>query len=180
MAVSEETFFLDPAFEGTLQQQIQSLVAEGILSGRLRSGEKLPSTRKLARHLGISRITVTLAYTDLVADDYLVSKGRSGYFVSDSAPPARRMDLGPGPDRTGLDWARRIGRRSGRPRAQHADANGPGRTGRGRRLRRAGHGHGTLRHDDRRGCAGWPGAVRRKPRRQRWPGTIRSTGVRES
>ena len=32
MAISEETFFLDPAFEGTLQKQIQSMVAEGILS----------------------------------------------------------------------------------------------------------------------------------------------------
>lgn len=89
MAVSEETFFLDPAFEGTLQQQIQSLVAEGILSGRLRSGEKLPSTRRLARHLGISRITVTLAYTELQADDYIVSKGRSGYYVSQNAPQPR-------------------------------------------------------------------------------------------
>lgn len=89
MGISEETFFLDPGFEGTLQKQIQSLVAEGILSGRLRPGEKLPSTRKLARHLGISRITVTLAYTELLADDYIASKGRSGYFVSDTAPEPR-------------------------------------------------------------------------------------------
>lgn len=89
MAVSEETFFLDPSFEGTLQQQIQSLVAEGILSGRLRAGEKLPSTRGLARHLGISRITVTLAYTELQADDYITSKGRSGFYVSNSAPQPR-------------------------------------------------------------------------------------------
>ena len=55
MTISEETFFLDPAFEGTLQKQIQSMVAEGILSGRFRPGEKLPSSRGLARHLGISR-----------------------------------------------------------------------------------------------------------------------------
>jgi len=91
MAVSEETFFLDPAFEGTLQQQIQSLVAEGILSGRLRAGEKLPSTRRLARHLGISRITVTLAYTELQADDYITSQGRSGFYVSDTAPQPRMV-----------------------------------------------------------------------------------------
>ena len=31
MAISEDTFFLDRTFEGTLQQHIQSLVAEGIL-----------------------------------------------------------------------------------------------------------------------------------------------------
>lgn len=108
MAVSEETFFLDPAFEGTLQQQIQSLVAEGILSGRLRSGEKLPSTRKLARHLGISRITVTLAYTELQADDYIVSKGRSGYYVSQNAPQPRLT--GQPVEETGnVDWDRFLG-----------------------------------------------------------------------
>ncbi len=108
MAVSEETFFLDPAFEGTLQQQIQSLVAEGILSGRLRSGEKLPSTRRLARHLGISRITVTLAYTELQADDYIVSKGRSGYYVSQNAPQPRLTGQ-PVEDAGNVDWDRFIG-----------------------------------------------------------------------
>jgi GntR family transcriptional regulator/MocR family aminotransferase len=110
MAVSEETFFLDPGFEGTLQQQIQALVAEGILSGRLRAGEKLPSTRRLARHLGVSRITVTLAYTELQADDYITSKGRSGYFVSQMAPrprlAQRRAEV---PDT--VDWKRIIGTR---------------------------------------------------------------------
>ncbi|MGI9393666.1 MAG: GntR family transcriptional regulator, partial [Boseongicola sp.] len=63
MPISEETFYLDPAHEGTLQKQIQTIVAEGILSGRFRPGERLPSSRKLARHLGVSRITVTLAYS---------------------------------------------------------------------------------------------------------------------
>ena len=110
MAVSEETFFLDPAFEGTLQQQIQSLVAEGILSGRLRSGEKLPSTRRLAKHLGISRITVTLAYTELQADDYITSKGRSGYYVSDTAPHPRPTGLQV-EMRDTVDWDRFIGTR---------------------------------------------------------------------
>lgn len=89
MAISEDTFFLDPSFAGTLQQQIQSMVAEGILSGRFRPGEKLPSTRGLAQHLGVSRITVTLAYTELQADDYVSAKGRSGYYVSETAPRPR-------------------------------------------------------------------------------------------
>ncbi|SCZ69563.1 transcriptional regulator, GntR family [Epibacterium ulvae] len=86
MAISVETFFLNPDAQGTLQAQIQEMIAEGILSGRFRIGEKLPSSRKLASHLGISRITVTLAYTELLASDYLSSKGRSGYFVSTNAP----------------------------------------------------------------------------------------------
>ncbi|MEO1638419.1 MAG: PLP-dependent aminotransferase family protein [Pseudomonadota bacterium] len=110
MSISVETFLLDPSAEGTLQARIQQMVAEGILSGRFRPGERLPSSRKMAAHLGVSRITVTLAYTELVADDYLTSRGRSGYFVSDNAPeppafPAQRFNGGT------VDWTRAIGQR---------------------------------------------------------------------
>ncbi len=110
MPISEETFYLDPAHEGTLQKQIQTIVAEGILSGRFLAGERLPSSRKLARHLGVSRITVTLAYSELLADDYIVSRGRSGYYVSASAP-SPRMPISPGPREDTVDWARMIGTR---------------------------------------------------------------------
>jgi GntR family transcriptional regulator/MocR family aminotransferase len=110
MSISVETFFLDPSAEGTLQARIQQMVAQGILAGRFRPGERLPSSRKMAAHLGVSRITVTLAYTELVADDYLTSLGRSGYFVSENAPeppafPAQRFNTGT------VDWTRAIGQR---------------------------------------------------------------------
>lgn len=110
MAIPVETFFLDPAEQGTLQARIQRMVAEGILSGRFRRGEKLPSSRKLAQHLGVSRITVTAAYTELVASDYLAARGRSGFYVSEGAPeppplPTRR------PDADRVDWARALGQR---------------------------------------------------------------------
>ena len=106
--ISIETFFLDPNAPGTLQARIQQMVSEGILQGRFRPGERLPSSRKLAQHLGVSRITVTLAYTELVADDYLTARGRSGYYVSDNAPeppafPARA------PDNSTVDWDTVIG-----------------------------------------------------------------------
>ncbi len=109
MSIAVETFFLDPAFEGTLQQQIQQMVAGGILSGRFRPGEKLPSSRKLATHLGVSRITVTLAYNELMADDYLTSAGRSGYFVSDNAPEPPQISQSFSGDK--VDWSRAIGTR---------------------------------------------------------------------
>ena len=110
MALPVETFFLHPEAQGTLQQQIQQMIAQGILSGRFRQGEKLPSTRKLATHLSVSRITVTIAYTELLANDYLVSKGRSGYFVSENAPAPPAFILSPeGPD--AVDWNRAIGQR---------------------------------------------------------------------
>lgn len=86
MPLSEEVFFLDPDFRGSLQSQIRQIVASAILSGRFLPGERLPSSRKLAQHLKISRITVTLAYQELVADGYLSSSSRSGFFVSEDAP----------------------------------------------------------------------------------------------
>ena len=110
MAISVETFFLNSDAQGTLQVQIQQMVAEGILSGRFRKGEKLPSSRKLADHLGVSRITVTLAYTELLANDYLSSKGRSGYYVSDSAPEPPKFRP-PEPTSDSIDWSRALGRR---------------------------------------------------------------------
>ncbi|WP_170416310.1 PLP-dependent aminotransferase family protein [Ruegeria atlantica] len=110
MGISVDTFFLELNGQGTLQAQIQQMIAEGILSGRFHVGEKLPSSRKLAAHLGVSRITVTLAYTELLANDYLSAKGRSGYFVSQNAPvppkysPVQKRD-------ENVDWGTALARR---------------------------------------------------------------------
>ncbi|MEM7499717.1 MAG: PLP-dependent aminotransferase family protein [Pseudomonadota bacterium] len=116
MAIVAESFILDPGYQGTLQQQLRQIVVDGVLSGRFRPGERLPSSRALARHLGISRITVTLAYTELVATDYLMARGRSGYFISEAAPrppsferPAERAGRDGGEPR--VDWQRALGRR---------------------------------------------------------------------
>lgn len=110
MAIGEETFFLDPGFQGTLQSQIQQIVASAILSGRFLPGEKMPSSRKLAAHLGISRITVTLAYNELVADDYLSAANRSGFYVSKTAPITKMPEQSqPEPDDR-VDWDRVIKR----------------------------------------------------------------------
>ncbi|GGB89904.1 transcriptional regulator [Marivita lacus] len=110
MAIPVENFFLKPDTKGTLQARIQQMVAEGILSGRFRRGEKLPSSRKLAQHLGVSRITVTLAYTELLANDYLTSRGRSGYYVSDDAPEPPHFEDTPRKE-DAVDWSRALGQR---------------------------------------------------------------------
>lgn len=110
MAIPTEAIFLAPGAPGTLQQQIQSIVSEAIVTRRFRAGERLPSSRGLARHLGVSRITVTLAYTELVSGDYLTARGRSGYFVSDSAP--EQPDFGALTRRAEtVDWGARLARR---------------------------------------------------------------------
>lgn len=64
-----------------------------ILSGNIKSDEKLPSKRSLAEHLGVSVITVQTAYEQLLAEGYIQSEQRRGYYVSEvggqvSVPPS--------------------------------------------------------------------------------------------
>jgi GntR family transcriptional regulator/MocR family aminotransferase len=62
---------------------LYSCIREDILNGNIKSGEKLPSKRTLAENLSISVITVQTAYDQLLAEGYITSKERSGYFVAD-------------------------------------------------------------------------------------------------
>ncbi|MBQ6642271.1 MAG: GntR family transcriptional regulator, partial [Saccharopolyspora sp.] len=45
-----------------------------IRDGRLAAGTRVPSTRALARDLGVARGTVTRAYTQLTAEGFLLSR----------------------------------------------------------------------------------------------------------
>jgi GntR family transcriptional regulator/MocR family aminotransferase len=110
MPIPPEAFILPPAGRGTLQQRLRQVVTEGVLSGRFVTGQKMPSSRGLAEHLGISRITVTLAYAELVSADYLEARGRSGYYISATAPRAPEL-AARAPRREGVDFAQWTGRR---------------------------------------------------------------------
>ena len=121
MPVPVEAFYLSPDAVGSLQQQIRTMVTQGILAGRFRPGQRMPSSRGLAEHLGVSRITVTLAYADLVSSDYLTSQGRSGYFVSENAPRAQEFPEGP-PRAEAVDFQALTGGRFSRvPRVTRPD-----------------------------------------------------------
>ncbi len=112
MSIHAETIYLDAADGGTLQSQIKRQIVAKILSGLFVAGDKLPSSRALARHLGISRITVTIAYSDLVADGYVEARGRSGYFVSSSAPSGKLPDeAAQSRAENAVDWGRFLGHR---------------------------------------------------------------------
>ncbi len=67
----------------SLYEYLYKKIKEDILSGILASGEKLPSKRALAKHLSISTITVENAYNQLMAEGYLYSVPKSGFYVSD-------------------------------------------------------------------------------------------------
>ena len=76
------TYTFEKSSGVSLYEQLYRHIKEDILSGRLTAGEKLPSKRMLAGHLEVSVITVKNAYEQLVAEGYIYSVEKSGYFVS--------------------------------------------------------------------------------------------------
>ena len=87
------TVTLDPADRRPLYEQLYLHIREEINKGRLTAGERLPSKRALASHLKISVITVEGAYSQLLAEGYIRSEPKRGFFVqalepSVSAPPS--------------------------------------------------------------------------------------------
>ncbi|WP_119389010.1 PLP-dependent aminotransferase family protein [Taklimakanibacter lacteus] len=98
----------------SLQTQIREALVAAILDGQLARDEPIPSTRKMAKSLGVSRNTVVLAYQGLLDDGYLAARERSGYFVADKAletaiKPARAAP-GAAPAQPGTDphWKARL------------------------------------------------------------------------
>jgi len=65
-----------------LQGQIRAMMVSAILDGHLPPHALVPSSRDLAEALGVGRNTVVLAYQQLVAESYLISRERSGHVVN--------------------------------------------------------------------------------------------------
>jgi len=68
--------------EVSVREQIVTQISVGIASGDIRPGEKLPSTRELARRFGIHPNTVSSAYRELAAAGVLTARRGSGIFAS--------------------------------------------------------------------------------------------------
>ena len=79
--MNELTISLDNSGSHPMYEQIYAYIRDEIQSGKIRAGEKLPSTRTLASHLGISRSTVDQAYEQLLAEGYMIASPCRGYFV---------------------------------------------------------------------------------------------------
>ena len=67
----------------SLYEFLYKCIKNDIIQGIILSGEKLPSKRALAKNLAISVITVENAYGQLLAEGYIYSIPKSGYYVSD-------------------------------------------------------------------------------------------------
>jgi GntR family transcriptional regulator / MocR family aminotransferase len=72
------------AYGRPLYAQIYDGYRKAILEGRLRAGQRIPSTRALAAELGISRLPVLTAFEQLLHEGYLEGRTGSGTFVASS------------------------------------------------------------------------------------------------
>ena len=81
-----------------LYEDLYRCIRKDILSGHLCAGEKLPSKRALAENLEVSKITVENAYNQLMAEGYIRSEEKVGYFVESVDYPAVSAQIAPPPE----------------------------------------------------------------------------------
>ena len=79
------SFEFDNNSAKSLYVQLYEHLRDEISNGRIRTGERLPSLRSLADSLGISVTTVKIAYEQLMAEGYLISRPQSGFYAASGA-----------------------------------------------------------------------------------------------
>lgn len=67
----------------SLYEHLYKCIKNDILQGILRPGDKLPSKRTFAKNLNISTITIENSYAQLLAEGYIYSIPKKGYFIAD-------------------------------------------------------------------------------------------------
>jgi len=77
---------IDRKASKALHRQIYDSYRAAIVDGRLRPGQRIPSTRVLASEIGVSRFPVLNAYAQLLAEGYFESRVGAGTVVSKSLP----------------------------------------------------------------------------------------------
>ena len=99
--MKELTILLDSGSRLPLYRQIYEYIRGDLLSGKISAGEKLPSSRLLARNLQVSRSTVNLAYDQLLSEGYLRTVPGGGYYACEIEPgifqPGTRRERNSGP-----------------------------------------------------------------------------------
>jgi GntR family transcriptional regulator/MocR family aminotransferase len=85
---------LDRSRPATLAVQIVEQLRDAILQGRIAPGARMPSSRRLADQLDVSRNTVVRAYESLMIESYVEARPASGVFAAER-PPDRKPRLAP-------------------------------------------------------------------------------------
>lgn len=99
-----ETIYLREDDAPSLQGRLAAAIVRAILESRAGPGSRLPSSRRMAEALGMSRMTVTLVYQDLVSQGYLETIPRSGVAVAATVPHRRLQPIQPSGDEKPMDW----------------------------------------------------------------------------
>lgn len=76
------TYSFEEKGSDSLYEYLYKQIKSDILNYKLSPDEKLPSKRALAKHLNVSTVTIENAYLQLMAEGYIYSVPKSGYFVS--------------------------------------------------------------------------------------------------
>lgn len=86
------TYSFDNRGKDTLYEYLYKQIKNDINNHKLAPREKLPSKRALAKHLNISTITVENAYSQLMAEGYIYSIPKSGFYVSNISGGNEEVD----------------------------------------------------------------------------------------
>ena len=86
---------LDRAAATPLAVQLAEQLRAAAGDGRLRSGDRLPSTRALAAELEVSRTVTAAAYEQLHAEGWIAGRHGSGTYVTTEPPGSLRADTRP-------------------------------------------------------------------------------------
>ena len=86
-------FTLDPANGTPIYRQIIQQIEYAILSGRIKSGDKLPTIRSLAVDLKTNPNTIARAYSELEIRGILETQVGSGTYISEKKPAAEDNSL---------------------------------------------------------------------------------------
>ena len=84
------TYEMDRRGGKTKTLYLYECIKEDIITGKLLPGEKLPSKRELAEHLGISVLTIENAYIMLEEEGYINAKPKVGFYVNQLTLPSGR------------------------------------------------------------------------------------------
>lgn len=87
------TYSLNERGNCPLYDFLYKCIKNDILNGNIRANEKLPSKRSFAEHLGISVITIENTYSQLMAEGFIYSQPKKGFFAADIKNVMTRKEL---------------------------------------------------------------------------------------
>jgi DNA-binding transcriptional MocR family regulator len=95
----------------TKYTQIMAIIKEQMSSGKLGTGNKLPSIRQLSEHIKCSKNTIIRAFNELEKEHLIYSVPKSGYYVVNEVQPSNsdiknnKIDfLSAGPDKEAMPY----------------------------------------------------------------------------